>query len=138
MKFSLNVRRIAGLVGLCALLSPLAAQEIDLTQTVSVNGWPKPIPVNLSGFSGEVDATLRQDLILMGVAPTSPAQATYSVTGSNGGRVEGSVTDKISKSVVLAKAYTGGSLRSQAHAFADDIAKALTGKPGIAQTRIAF
>jgi TolB protein len=39
--------------------------------------------------------------------------------------------------VIYNKAFTGGSARQQTHALADDIAKTLTQKPGIAQTRIA-
>jgi TolB protein len=46
--------------------------------------------------------------------------------------------DKVTKSERLNKAYTGGNTRAQIHAFADDIAKALTGLPGIAQSKIAF
>jgi len=52
--------------------------------------------------------------------------------------VEGRVVQKATQAEVFARAYTGGSKRVQAHALADDIAKALTGLPGIAQTKIAF
>jgi TolB protein len=39
---------------------------------------------------------------------------------------------------MLSRSYNGASLRRQAHAFADDIVQAVTGKKGIAQTQIAF
>jgi TolB protein len=39
---------------------------------------------------------------------------------------------------IFARSYTGASLRRQAHAFADDIVFAITGKKGIGQTKIAF
>jgi len=44
----------------------------------------------------------------------------------------------ISKQTKLSRSYNGASLRRQAHAFADDIVQAITGKKGIAQTKIAF
>src|SRR5437867_1152852 len=114
-----------------------AQTAIDITHTID-SAWPKPIPVSISGFSGEVDSVLKTDLIFMGIANVSPEQAKYLISGSNAGRVEGRVVERINKNQILGKAYSGGSLRSQAHALADDIALALTGKPGIAQTKVAF
>jgi len=35
--------------------------------------------------------------------------------------------------MILSRSYNGASVRRQAHAFADDIVLATTGKPGIAQ-----
>jgi TolB protein len=52
--------------------------------------------------------------------------------------VQGVATEAVNKQVRLNKAYSGGSLRKQAHAFADDLALTLSGSKGIAQTRIAF
>src|SRR5207302_2114293 len=48
-------------------------------------------------------------------------------------------TDRFNKSTLVSKAYSGASLRRQAHAFADDFVAAVPnhGK-GIAQTKIAF
>ena len=125
---------------LALLNTPVFAQpEITISKDIDVFGWSKPIPVSFSGFSGEVDSVLKNDLIFMGVVSASPDKAQYLVTGSNAGNVQGGVTEKFSKRVVLpVKGYAGGSLRRQAHALADDIAAALTGKAGIAQTRIAF
>ena len=40
--------------------------------------------------------------------------------------------------LLLGKRYTGGSLRQQAHALADDIVKSTVNREGVAQTRIAF
>ena len=39
---------------------------------------------------------------------------------------------------MFSRSYNGASLRRQAHAFADDIVLAITGKKGIGQTKIAF
>jgi TolB protein len=59
-----------------------------------------------------------------------------SLLGSNTPNVEGRLLDR-NKASLLAKGYSGGSPRQQAHALADDVIKALGGQ-GIAQTRIAF
>lgn len=112
--------------------------DIRLEREYDELGFPKPIPVYISGFTGEVDTTLKNDLLFMGIANVSPDQAKFLITGSNASSVEGRVVEKINKHEILAKAYTGNSARAQAHALADDIALAITGKPGIAQTKIAF
>jgi len=96
------------------------------------------IPISLSGFSGEVRDVLKFDLEVQGFTNVAPEVAQYNITGSNNGQVEGRVTDRISKANVLAVRYTDASLRTQAHAFADDIVLKITGKPGIARTKIAF
>jgi TolB protein len=121
-------------------LSAFAAEDrIVIERPLDDLGFLKPIPVAISGFSGEVDSVLKNDLLFMGVVNVPLDQAKYLVTGSNSGRVEGGVTDKITKHPVMPrKAYTGGTLRSQTHALADDIAQALTQLPGIAQRKIAF
>ena len=48
------------------------------------------------------------------------------------------MTDKLAKKVILSNSYTGTNLRRQAHAFANDIVFAITGKKGIGLTKIAF
>jgi TolB protein len=122
------------------VFSSFAAEERGtLEREFDPMGFLKPVPVSISGFSGEVDSVLRNDLLFMGVVNVPLDQAKYLVSGSNGGRVEGGVTDKVTKHPVMPrKAYTGGTLRSQTHALADDIAQALTQLPGIAQRKITF
>jgi TolB protein len=116
-----------------------AEDKIVIERPLDDLGFLKPIPVSISGFSGEVDSVLKNDLLFMGVINVPGDQAKYLVSGSNNGRVEGGVTDKITKHPVMPrKAYTGGTLRSQTHALADDIAQALTQLPGIAQRKITF
>src|ERR1043166_8678332 len=139
MKFRNNIGGRVFIAGLLALSSALAGQqEIDVNRPYDANGWPKPIPVSISGFTGEVDGVLKTDLLFMGIENVSPERAQYLISGSNASRGEGRVVARITKNQILAKAYTGGSLRSQTHALADDIALAITGKKGIAQTKIAF
>jgi TolB protein len=96
------------------------------------------IPINLSGYSGEVLSTLKFDLEAVGFQVKGAEASKYQVTGSNDGHVEGRLTLSATKAELLAKAYQGGSLRTQAHALADDIIAALRNCKGIAQTRIAF
>ncbi|MGD0349691.1 MAG: biopolymer transporter Tol [Verrucomicrobiota bacterium] len=112
--------------------------EINIEQNITVMGMTKPIPVSLDGFTGEVANVLRFDLYVQGFSFVSPDAAQYLISGSNAGNVQGRVTDRFSKSVLLARSYTGASLRREAHAFADDMVLAITGKKGIAQTKIAF
>jgi TolB protein len=140
MKIRLAFGFVVGLVGVLSSVGLARSAETPLviTRDVDDNGFLKPIPVSISGFSGEVDTVLKNDLLFMGVKNVSPEEARFLVTGSNSGRVEGRLIQKSTKAQIFAKAYAGSSLRSQTHALADDIAKALTQLPGIAQTKIAF
>jgi TolB protein len=129
-------------IALMAAAPILPAQDSDtiiIRTNVLVDGFPPPIPVHISGFSGEVDTVIKFDLLFMGFEQASPERARYLIQGKNSpGRVEGVVVDPIAKQTKLAKAFTGANTRAQVHALADDIAQTLTGKPGIAQTKIAF
>jgi TolB protein len=115
-----------------------AEETIIIPKTKDTLGFPKPIPVNVSGFTGEADSVLKNDLLFMGVQHVPLDQAEFLVTGSNAGRVEGRVNDKRSKTQLFAKAYSGGTTRAQIHALADDVAFLLTQQKGIAQTKMAF
>ena len=115
-----------------------AQNEIQIQTTINVLGSTKPIPVSLDGFSGEVLDVLKFDLYVQGFSFVSPDAAQYQISGGNSGNVVGRVSDKFAKRTILSRSYSGASLRRQAHAFADDIVLAITGKKGIAQTKIAF
>lgn len=102
-----------------------------------------PTPVALEGFSGEAEQVLRFDLYVQGFSFVSPDAAQYLIHGTGGGNVAGTVTDNIAHKMILSRGYTGAGVRREAHALADDIVLAITGKPGIAQShnsiaRIAF
>ena len=101
-------------------------------------GTTPPIKINLAGFTGEVNDVLNFDLYVMGFANVPSDQAQFLIAGTGNPNVQGTVTDRYNNQMRLNKAYSGGSLRRQAHAFADDIALALSGSRGIAQTKIAF
>ena len=111
--------------------------EIVINPTIRM-GLTPPIPVSLEGFSGEVAEVLRFDLYVQGFSFVAPDAAQYLISGSNAGNVQGRVTDRFSKNSLLARNYTGASLRREAHAFADDIVSAIRHEKGIALTKIAF
>lgn len=120
-------------------LSLFAADAaIDIDREGNWMGFPPPIKVAVSGYTGEVDSVLKNDLRFMGFEFVAPDQAQYLITGRNDANVECRVIDRITKAVRLAKAYTGSTTRAQTHACADEIAQTLTGRPGIAQTKVAF
>jgi TolB protein len=114
-------------------------EEINIQSTINVIGQTKPIPISLEGFPGETADVLKFDLYVQGFSFVTPDLAQYRISGSSSaGNVQGYVTDAISKQTKFSRNYTGASLRRQAHAFADDIVFAITGKKGIGQTKIAF
>ena|SRR5436190_886406 len=118
-----------------ALVVAGADEEIKVRIPVDPLGFPMPVPVSLSGYAGEVDSILRFDLSFMGFEIVSPGKAQYNITKNNAAGVGAYIKEATPP---YNKAFTGGSTRQQTHALADDIAKTLTGKPGIAQTRVAY
>lgn len=120
-----------------SLAGLLAAEDIRFVLPVDSLGFPLPVPISLSGYSGEVDSALRFDLGFMGFEFVAPDKARYNIQNNNAAGVGASVTDPLQRKMIYNKAFNGGAPRKQAHALADDLALALTQKPGIAQTRIA-
>lgn len=123
---------------LLALAPALFAQTPIVIEKDYTPGAMPPIKVNLAGFTGEAASVLEFDLYVQGFVNVPADQAQYLIVGSSSPNVQGTVTDRITRQVRLTKAYSGGTLRRQTHAFADDVVLALTGVNGIAQTRIAF
>ncbi len=111
---------------------------IQVKKQYDVPGQTKPILVSLEGFSGEVADVLKFDLYVQGFSFVAPETAQYQISGTDAGGIQGRVADRVVKSTLLTRSYTGASLRRQAHAFADDIVQAITHKNGIGQTKIAF
>ena len=102
-------------------------------------GFLQPVPVHITGFSGEADSVLKNDLIFMGVIHVPLADARYLIQGSaSGARAEARVLEAATKGVAHQAAFTAASQRAAVHALSDSIAKALTSLPGIAQTKMAF
>ena len=110
--------------------------EIGISNVIEI-GNVKPIPVSLSGFTGEAADVIQFDLYVQGFTFTTPEVAQFLISGSNSGDLVGRASDRLNKSVLVNKSYTGASLRRQAHAFTDDFLRAINRK-GIAQTKIAF
>jgi len=126
------------LIAVVALNLGRGQEEINIQTTINVIGQTKPIPVSLEGFTGEAADVLKFDLYVQGFSFVAPESAQYRISGSSAANVQGQVKDAISRQVKFSRSYTGASLRRQAHAFADDIVLAITGKKGIGQTKIAF
>ena len=135
-RFALPITVVAAL--LLTALRLCSATEEDIGSLHRIRDlFPQPIPVSISGFTGEVDGILKNDLLFMGMANVAASEAKYLISGSNSGRVEGRVVRKFDKQEMFAKAYTGSSQRLLTHALADDVARTL-GLVPIAQTKIAF
>src|SRR5262245_18944473 len=101
------------------LLSAATLWAADITiPGYSTPGETPPIWISMSGFSGEANDVLQFDLYVHGFNFTNAEAAQYILNGSNNGNLQGRVTDRYSKETKLSKAYTGGSLRRQAHTFA--------------------
>lgn len=136
MKYITRLSQAFTLIGLIGVSLSVYSQEIVIRRETGP-GQEKPIYVSMSGFTGEAAQVLQFDLYVQGFAFTNPGGAQYLISGSNNGNLQGRVTDKFNKRTLVAKAYSGATLRRQAHAFADDFVKALGRKP-IAQTKLAF
>ena len=121
-------------------LNFLRAEDIiiPISKDTEILGQMKPIPVALTGFTGEAAEVLKFDLYVQGYSFVSPDAAQYLINGTDNGSVVGSVTDKFARKVVLSRSYNGASLRRQAHAFADDIVQATTTLKPIGAGKIAF
>ena len=130
-----KLKLIAAVLGYAAWISSSYAQ-ITITEKI-LPGRTPPTWVSLSGFSGEAAQVLEFDLYVQGFNFTNAAAAQYEISGSSNGNLQGAVRDQFLKRVVLSKAYSGASIRRQAHAFVDDFVQAI-GRKGIAQTKIAF
>src|SRR5579862_9570119 len=110
--------------------------ELSIPVEVPVLGQTKPIPVSIEGFGPEVTEILKFDLYVQGFTFVAPEAAQYHISGSSAGNVVGRVS--VGRNNILSRSYNGSTIRGQAHAFSDDVVLAITGKKGIAQTRIAF
>lgn len=129
---------LKALLKITVLVGVTANAQISITNTTARGpGNEKPIFVSMSGITGEAAQVLQFDLYVQGFAFTNLEGAQYLIDGSSNGNLKARATDKFNKNALVSKAYSGASLRRQAHAFADDFVQAL-GRKGIAQTKIAF
>ena len=131
------------LIALMAVLLAGVARAADETVLAPINkeiipGHEKPIPVSLSGFSGEAQEVIQFDLTVQGFSFVSPDAAQYNLSGSANGNLIGRAQDRINKSYLVNKSYTGGTLRQQAHAFVDDFLAALGSMPQASGVALGF
>lgn len=124
-----------GFFGIAA--SAWAQSEPSRLQVIKDYDPSKLVPIAINGFTGEVGAALKFDLEVAGFEVVPQEKAWFSVTGTHDGAVKGSLRDKTGV-FLFNKVYQGGSLRLQTHALADDVVLTLTGKAGVAQTKILF
>jgi TolB protein len=93
----------------------------------------------LEGFDEEIHQILKFDLEIQGFQVLPEKNAAFLMRGGSEGGIKGEVLELAGRTVVLpGRHYTGGTPRKQAHRLADDAIKAVTGRDGISQTRIAF
>ena len=123
--------RALGFIGSISCASVGIAQDAPL---ITITKSDK-IAIGLNGIGGPDGATLLQlvqkDLQLSGAFSIgAPRTGNFQVGGNvSGSSLNGSLTDRSGKSV-LSRSYSG-SIRAQAHAFANDIVEAITGGKGI-------
>ena len=122
---------------LAGLACAAVAEEPILIPKEIIPGNQKPIPVYLSGIVGEASDVIVFDLIVQGFTFTPPDTAQFLISGNANGNLAASATDRVNKSVLVNKSYTGSTLRRQAHTFVDDFL-AVIGRKGIGGTKIAF
>jgi len=122
----------------CAL--GLAAAALGPAAAGPDRGVPRLHVEPLAGSTGATIAALVEtDLQASGAFALSADRAGAMVVGGSvtGTRLEGRLTDPAGAEL-LRNIYDGPDLRRGAHELADDVVFALTGRPGIATSRIAF
>ena len=131
-------KRLPALAALLLAGLALAQAQRSIDVDVFDAGEVKAIPVAIEGFTGETLALLKFDLFVQGFEFVDKAKAQFTIKGSNAGTISGTVYDHVKRESILKRRYKGGSLRKQAHTFANNTVEAITGSPGIGLTRIAF
>src|SRR6267142_1022398 len=60
-------------------------EDLVVTGTKDSLGFAKPVPVHISGFTGEAETVLKNDLLFMGVQHVPMDQALYLINGTVAG-----------------------------------------------------
>ncbi len=93
----------------------------------------------LGGTGGAASKLVRQALERSGTLELSAGPSRWVVrASSSAGRIDGALVTSENGKVIFNNHYDWPDLRDNAHAFADDLVKAVTGGTGIAMSRIAF
>jgi TolB protein len=128
--FSLTL--LGGLLGLATVLTAAPEPPVPTRPRVHVE--------SLTGSTGaSIAALVEADLRTSGAFALTADPAGALVVGGTvtGSRLEGKLTEPTGTEL-LRNIYDGPDLRRGAHELADDIVFALTGRPGIATSRMAF
>lgn len=137
MKRGITTVLALALAFLAAGNSAVSAQDNELEVKGRVDP-SKAVPVNLTGFTGEAETVLKFDLYVAGFEFVSADKAKFTVSGSNNGELTGRLLDA-QKNQLFGQKYSGGTIRQQAHAFADDLLKQVYGqKAKIFSSKIAY
>jgi TolB protein len=145
----MNVIRLPVLLCLFALHAP-AAEGLTLpgwmqfwkSEAVGKTPLLMPKKIHVGDFSGGTGGSARQALVDELTASRdfmlTSEKPDYTVTGSSiGGRVSGRLVDAAGKEL-MERTYAAPGLDENTKALADDIILAITGKPGLATSRIVF
>src|SRR5437762_3410942 len=120
MKFKTHFLHLAALLTLLSAPTALIADTIVIPGESGGGISQPPVPVSISGFTGEAAEVIHFDLFVQGFTNVGPDAAQYLLSGSNNGNLTGRASDRFNKASLVNKSYTGGTLRRQAHTFVDD------------------
>jgi len=110
-----------------------SAAEVVVSDVTS-----RAVPIHVTGFSGDAKTVLEFDLYVAGFDLVAAGQAQYSLNGKAAAALEGVLSDVNNKATLFNRSYPGGSVRAQAHALADDVVQAITGRKGISRSKLVF
>ena len=139
------IRKILGFITLALAAAPIllnSAQAQEPPGEVTISGQ-RGFPLALGKLQGPAGATtteiLKTDLTRSGVIRfvTNPQGAFAVHGGSTPTRIDAELRDQQGQ-VVFKRAYNGSNIERLAHQLNDDIVLAITGKPGIATSQVAF
>jgi TolB protein len=123
-----------------ALALAVALRAATAPQVNVIGESSRVIPISIAGISGDALRVLEFDLFVAGFEIVPTAQAQYELSGKADGQVEGqlSLVEGTNRNTLFNRAYPGGTPRAQAHALADDVVTAVTGRKGIGRSKIVF
>ena len=149
MKSSTRNRHVVAVLGVLLLLGAVrsgAQSDVVVTKAAGDRAAIDFAGFTAGGANGALFLqVLKNDLYRSGWFQVTPTAGEYSVRGSfteSGGRIEvqASVLKAPGAASVLSRKWPGGraDVRMLAHKVSDDLVKALTGKEGFAQSRLAL
>lgn len=118
----------------CSLSSAFA----DYEAPIRIDKKARPISVSITGFSEEAAKVIKFDLAVLGIIEGTPVE--FSIIGTPGANVSGRLVDEGLKKECFNRGFSGGSVRLQAHAFAEEVVKNVRpdGYKPIFNTKIAY